>query len=344
MGRGVVLVRGVMELLWCELASQYLQNGGDTMSRPSEPRIMPDLRLASTSIVRSRQVLPPCSVTRAQAADMTHGHILDMVPAGRQVAARATFQAYCTAFNRAFPLLYPNLFECTANPFLDAERKVDLSGLGMGGPGMGPEISLAFSLPSRQRGETDARGLCTLQLVEALASAHNDLLTALRATFETSQRASASEHRDALPASGGDMHEDENEAFLHLLGVAEEIDSERDDEEEELRAGRTTSIPPLRVADLLRLPKGGHTLTETAPVVDYRTPADAIRSHLLAYDRDRDLLPLLFAFADGSQGKEGGDSRPIRYDFGAVERGLRRRILDGKRAINVVVGREKKGR
>ena len=277
---------------------------------------------------------------------MTNADILDMVPETRRDAVERTFERYCRAFDKAFPLLYPNLFECTANPFLDSERKVDLSGLGQGGPGMGRTISLAFSLPSRQRGETDARSLCTLQLIEALGSAHNDLLTALRATFEKKQLMATAAATSAVGLqlrSGAAAAEDADEArreHLRLVEEAEDIDDAAAEAEAEAAplAETDASLQPLQVSDMLRLPTEGRPLTETAPTVDYRTPSSVVCSHLLAYDQSRDLLPLVYAFAS-DPGGESGDAHPPRYDFGAIERGLRRRILDGKRPINLVVGR-----
>jgi hypothetical protein len=41
---------------------------------------------------------------------------------------------------------------------------------------MGPAVAVAFSLPSVIAGEQDANGLCTVQLLNTLADAHNELL------------------------------------------------------------------------------------------------------------------------------------------------------------------------
>ena len=68
-------------------------------------------------------------------------------------------QAFCEAFNAAFPTLYPKLYECEDNPFVDQNRQVDLSGAGQG-VRMGPDAPVIFSLPSQlPHGEFDAAGL-----------------------------------------------------------------------------------------------------------------------------------------------------------------------------------------
>lgn len=249
------------------------------------------------------QLVPSGSLTRAQAADLTHADVLQMVPSDARPAAEACFDRFCTAFNATMPLLHPNLFECTPNPFLDAERRVDLSGLGCGGPGMGRDISLAFSLPSRQSGETDARGLCTLQMIDILASSHNDLLTALTASYE---------HGLAESLADSNAREGGGEASLSAaITAAESVDQAAAEAQEEAGAGRLdsslelqlesslgASLPPLQAVELLELLPQARALGAAAQEVTCRTPQDIVCDLLLVYKRERDLLPLLFAFAE----------------------------------------------
>jgi hypothetical protein len=63
-------------------------------------------------------------ISRDEASELTNWDVVEMIPKGaaREEAIK-TLQAYCIAFNDAFPLVR-NLFECQANPFVRTERRI----------------------------------------------------------------------------------------------------------------------------------------------------------------------------------------------------------------------------
>lgn len=213
---------------------------------------------------------PANSITRDTAADMTGTDFVTSLADDRQSAAATVLEGFCKGFNAGLPLLYPNLFECTPNPFLNQDKEVDLSGTGQSSVAMSPDVSLLFSIPSRTDGETDARTLCTLQLLRLMRITQNDVLAALAAA-------------------------------RNLDGDAEEGLEEGLDE-----------LPP----------------------VTHATPSTAVRRKLLDYDRQRDLIPLLFAHC--TQDLEYHESpSSVAYDWKRIDFELRQRLLPGKEMINL---------
>ena len=60
-------------------------------------------------------------------------------------------------------------------------------------------------------------------------------------------------------------------------------------------------------------------------------------SHLIAYDPEKDLLPLILAHCNYSL--EVGKETSVQYDWAALERQLIDRILRGKPFVDFRVGR-----
>ena len=156
---------------------------------------------------------------RGEAASLTNAQLVAKLPAPRRAAAAAAMHAFCDAFNRSFGLV-PQLYECNANPFLydgpEGERLVDLSGSGGRTPEpMGPDVPLAFSLPSMMAaGETDASGLCTVRLLTALSDAHNETMERLQAAGSSVLPASAAAAGAAVPTIS---HRTPHEVVSRLL-------------------------------------------------------------------------------------------------------------------------------
>lgn len=112
------------------------------------------------------QVAPNGSLSREAVADMTHEDLIQGLPSEERREASMALDRFCASFNRVFPLLSPNLYECTPNPFLDDRGGVDLTGTGTGGgrARMTRRSSALFGFPSLIPGEVDARSVCTVQV------------------------------------------------------------------------------------------------------------------------------------------------------------------------------------
>lgn len=124
------------------------------------------------------EVFPNNSISRVEAGEITNRQAIEQLPEDRQSTAHAIFSRYAAGFNRALPLL-ENLYECQTNPFLSSDKmRVDLSGMNRSGDScvpMGLDIPVNFSLPSMIPGETDAPGLCTIQLLNLMQTTYNEL-------------------------------------------------------------------------------------------------------------------------------------------------------------------------
>lgn len=227
--------------------------------------------------------VPPGSLTREQAGGITNRALLDKLPLEQRAEATALFERFAAIFNRTMPMLHPNLFECTPNPFLTKDRRVDLTGTGTEDCPMSLDVSVAFGLPARQRGETDARTICTLQMVDLLATAHNDLLVALTAAFD----------KDVAEANGEKQASGEAEVWPRV--------EEQEDEEAAAEWRRdigSGQLPPLQVQDVLAMTMPTtRPLLEGLPPVTMKMDAAQLRSQLIVYDRSM-LLPLITAFSD----------------------------------------------
>jgi hypothetical protein len=124
------------------------------------------------------EALPMYSISRAESSSLANKDVIARLPLSRQAHARAVLDAFCASFNEGFPHV-ANLYECQANPFLNKDGGVDLSGSMTGSESMTPSTPVAFSLPSMLHGETDAQGLCTIQLINVMQACHNELLSSL---------------------------------------------------------------------------------------------------------------------------------------------------------------------
>jgi len=120
---------------------------------------------------------------REEAGSISSREVIQNLREDRRAYAAAAMDAFCDAFNKSFHLVV-NLFECQQNPFLwgpaDA-RRIDLS-LAGGANGevlMSPDIPVSFSLPSVLPGQNEASSLCTVQLLNVLAEAHNAAMAQL---------------------------------------------------------------------------------------------------------------------------------------------------------------------
>eukprot|EP00930_Biecheleria_cincta_P001164 TRINITY_DN102330_c0_g1_i1.p1 TRINITY_DN102330_c0_g1~~TRINITY_DN102330_c0_g1_i1.p1 ORF type:complete len:2842 (-),score=483.01 TRINITY_DN102330_c0_g1_i1:146-7831(-) len=114
------------------------------------------------------------AITREEARQMTNQEAISRLPEHMRSEAGKRLTDFCECFNKAFPFV-ERLFECQANPFL-REGKVHLPGQ------MSSETPVIFSLPFvAQAGETEAPSLCTVQLINVLQTAQNDLVEALAA-------------------------------------------------------------------------------------------------------------------------------------------------------------------
>jgi hypothetical protein len=69
--------------------------------------------------------------------------------------------------------------------------------------------------------------------------------------------------------------------------------------------------------------------------ISYLTPVDVLRSKLVVYDRHKDLIPLLHAYAEQSL-THGSDSS-ISYDFKQIESGIRTKLLSGKQSVKIQI-------
>jgi hypothetical protein len=137
---------------------------------------------------------------REEAASLTNAQAIERLPTEEQPAAWHALDAFCDGFNASFGLV-ENIYECTRNPFLYEDEagvvRVYLSGSGGVTPVvMGPDVPVAFSLPSAVAGETDANGLATVQLCNRLSDVHNELLRQLQATSSDSMLPAAHARAD----------------------------------------------------------------------------------------------------------------------------------------------------
>eukprot|EP01063_Lacrimia_lanifica_P019635 TRINITY_DN2709_c0_g1_i1.p1 TRINITY_DN2709_c0_g1~~TRINITY_DN2709_c0_g1_i1.p1 ORF type:complete len:3358 (+),score=963.91 TRINITY_DN2709_c0_g1_i1:646-10074(+) len=198
-------------------------------------------------------------LTREQAAELSTIDVINTkVREADRARARAALDGYCALFNSAMPFL-ENLYECTANPFLNAEGHVDIGG----GGGLTPDAPLAFMLPSMVPGQVDPTGMSSIQLGGLVHRTHNRILNQLSSVLPGAAEGDA----------GGAVR-------------------------------RTV------------------TLTQT-------TPPEIVRRVLIEYNKDTDLVPLLYKHKVVSEGGFCG------YDFDALQRELAAKMLQGKVAVQL---------
>ena len=124
--------------------------------------------------------LSGAKLTRERASSLPNEEVIECyVSKHEQPEAYSILDRYCDAFNVAFPHVH-FLYECNRNPFLSKDGKVDLSGGGDNPARMSRSTPVSFSLPSMIQGDSDAAGLCTIQLVTILQNAHTQLLEQAR--------------------------------------------------------------------------------------------------------------------------------------------------------------------
>eukprot|EP01012_Entosiphon_sulcatum_P048333 TRINITY_DN6681_c0_g4_i1.p1 TRINITY_DN6681_c0_g4~~TRINITY_DN6681_c0_g4_i1.p1 ORF type:complete len:5149 (+),score=717.09 TRINITY_DN6681_c0_g4_i1:781-15447(+) len=121
------------------------------------------------------EAFPPNTISREQASHITNAQAVERLPAAKQDAARDSLVRFCEAFNTVLPRI-ENLFECQRNPFIGEDGRIDLSTTRAQGICMSNTTPICFSLPCMTQGEADAPGLCTIQILNLLVTAHNTLL------------------------------------------------------------------------------------------------------------------------------------------------------------------------
>mmetsp|Transcript_43822 Transcript_43822/g.95086 ORF Transcript_43822/g.95086 Transcript_43822/m.95086 type:complete len:717 (+) Transcript_43822:62-2212(+) len=212
-------------------------------------------------IVAWHAVLFECFVdgqlSRDKAATITNAQAIETLPPHKRANAESALKRFCVAFNTALPLL-PYLYECQRNPFLTMQGRVDLSGSGTGDQEMSPDTPVVFSLPSMNHGESDAAGMCTVQLIALLQRTHNELV----------------------------------EKMWGLVGGEDKT---------------------------------------TPPVVSWATSPELIRSRVVDYSRERDLMPLACATSVESVSESGTVSTHL--DLPRLERLVGGALLAGKTEI-----------
>jgi len=159
---------------------------------------------------------------------------------------------------------------------------------------------LHFSLPSHSPGPlADAPGLCTIQILNLLTRIHNEVC-------------------EEIAAVGG--------------GGAGRAGS--DDATATAGAGPGARAPMAQGGG--QAASGGASPDEAAAfTVSADTPPALLERRLIAYSRERDLLPLLFEFSVQTLAYgEGGD---LDYDFESLEVAIADRLLAGKRPLALQV-------
>lgn len=217
------------------------------------------------------EALGSSRITREDAAIIKNSDVINMLPENKRRDAEEIMLAFCEGFNKAFPLI-DNLYECQANPYLTKDGKVDLSGTKSSETPMSPDSPVCFSLPSMIQGETDAPGLCTIQLLNLMQNSFTQVLSSL----------------DKVRRSGS------------RYGV-------------EFRR---------KNAEL-----------EDVPPISYLTQSKMVRQKLINYEREKNLLPLLYIHTN--QGLAFGEGVSLTYDFQRIEEALANEILAGKSPINL---------
>eukprot|EP00004_Rigifila_ramosa_P001109 TRINITY_DN1107_c0_g1_i3.p1 TRINITY_DN1107_c0_g1~~TRINITY_DN1107_c0_g1_i3.p1 ORF type:complete len:6204 (+),score=1430.96 TRINITY_DN1107_c0_g1_i3:1580-18613(+) len=315
------------------------------------------------------EIFPNNVLTREEAAQITNQQAIERLPERDRPQAQAVLARFCEGFNRALPRI-EFLYECQANPFRSRDgTAVDLSGTGTGNVQMGPDTPISFSLPSMVQGETDAQGLCTIQLLNLLQNSHNTLLIRLSAALEQVQEA---EQQKILEA------QIRNAAAAEAAAIQAAQKAARKEEEAAVRAGlrragerMASTVPFMRAAEARESDsrpmshQRAQALAEQQaqeqqqqqqqqaaqeeeeaeaaapqqgkfiPAFNYRTPPTLVRQQLIVYDRETHFLPLLGMFA--LQRLEYGMGDALSYDWARIQEGLRHTVLAGKREIQLQV-------
>jgi len=230
-------------------------------------------------------------ITREEAAQRTNEDVLKGLPAEDREAAAQALQNFCDAFNTVLPKL-SNLFECQRNPFLTDDGRIDLSGTSAG---RGPE---AESNP--MTGSTPLHFTLPSHPPGPLADAPG-LCTIQILNY---------------------LVRSHNEVCQELAELGQIVVAAR---RRAAEVGETT-IVDAAVANATAVVQDDAALTVGAEM-----PPDVLRRRLLTYNRDRDLLPLLFEFSNQSLG--WGPDAGLIYDLEGLESAIAGRVFAGKRTL-----------
>ena len=255
------------------------------------------------------EVVPAYSITREEANSITNAQIIDRLPKHRRPAAQQVLDRFCHGFNEAFPHI-TNLYECQANPFLNRDGGVDLSGSGVGNTMMNSSTPISFSLPSHLQGETDAQGLCTIQLINMLQVCHNELLAAL-GTLRTKSDGAVGEREAGVV---GENDDNGGDVGFHVVSSAQANAGAK---------GKRVGAVDLGVSHEDRL----------LPSVNYQTPYSYVERLLIRYDRESRFMPLLRLWA--VQQLEYGNGGSIEFDFKGIEAAFGNSIVGIAQPITV---------
>lgn len=128
---------------------------------------------------------PSGTLNRSDAASLTNLDVISRIDESQRSQAFTILDKFCVAFNNSFPAVQ-QILQCQANPFLreiDEQRVVDLSCGGDPEPvGMGRDSPLSFSIPSSSWEDGDARGLCTVRILEGIQTNNNRMIEELNET------------------------------------------------------------------------------------------------------------------------------------------------------------------
>jgi hypothetical protein len=109
-------------------------------------------------------------LSREAAETITNDEVIDRLDDSKQSAARKLFVLYSEGFNAIIPTI-TNIFECQRNPF----KEMTMEG----------STKVVFSLPN-QKG---LPGCCTIQILDKLHKAHNDVVIKYSETIQSDNNA-----------------------------------------------------------------------------------------------------------------------------------------------------------
>lgn len=110
------------------------------------------------------------NITREEASEIKNIDIVNKL-VNKQMGIEI-LDKYCVAFNKVFCKI-ERIYECQDNPFLTADKKVDLSGTKTAYQQMDYNTPIVFSLPTNVRGENDLPSMCTIQIINHLQGSYN---------------------------------------------------------------------------------------------------------------------------------------------------------------------------
>ena len=105
-------------------------------------------------------------LSREAAEEITNDEVIDRLDDSKQSAARKLFALFSDGFNAIIPTIN-NIFECQRNPFKEME--------------MNGSTKVVFSLPD----QSGLPGCCTIQILDKLHKAHNDVVIKYSETIQS---------------------------------------------------------------------------------------------------------------------------------------------------------------